>query len=299
MQNSETKGMLFGLIGVIAFGLTLPATKIVIPYLDPIFVGLGRSSLAAIVAFVILFKFTKVIPSKKQFIQLFIIALGVVVGFPVFTAIAMQSVPASHGAIVVGILPLATAIAGAIIAKERPSLAFWLVGLAGSLLVVTYALLQGNGTLYKADIALFIAIVSVSIGYALGGQLSKELGGWQVICWALVISFPFIIIPTISYAPESFLDFPISVYVSFLYLALVSQLFGFFAWYKGLALGGIARVSQVQLLQTFITLIASMILLGEFIDTQMIVFAILVVSSVWIGKKMPIKNFKETDEADI
>jgi drug/metabolite transporter (DMT)-like permease len=280
--------MLFGLLGVIAFGLTLPMTKIVIPYLDPIFVGLGRSTLASIIAVIILLKFTNSIPTKKQFIQLFIIALGVVIGFPIFTSIAMQSVPASHGAIVVGILPLATAITGAIIAKERASLSFWIISLIGTILVLSYTLLQSGGSFHKADLALFLAVISVSIGYAMGGKLSKELGGWQVICWALVISFPFIIVPTINYAPDNLFNFPISVYLSFLYLALISQLFGFFVWYKGLAMGGIVRVSQIQLLQTFITLGASIILLNEKLDLQMIIFALLVVGIVWIGKKMPI-----------
>jgi len=282
--------MLFGLLGVIAFGLTLPMTKIVIPYLDPIFVGLGRSVLASIIAIIILLKFTNSIPNKQQFIQLFIIALGVVIGFPIFTSIAMQSVPASHGAVVVGILPLATAIAGAIIAKERPSISFWIVSLVGTILVISYTLLQGGGSFHKADLALFLAVISVSIGYAMGGKLSKELGGWQVICWALVISFPFIILPTINYAPDDLFNFPISVYLSFLYLALISQLFGFFVWYKGLAMGGIVRVSQIQLLQTFITLGASVILLNEILDIQMIIFAVLVVITVWIGKKMPIHS---------
>ena len=289
-MNQETKGMLFGLFGVMAFGLTLPMTKIVVPYLDPIFIALGRSSFATIIAIFLLLKFTTTIPNKKQILQLIIVALGVVIGFPIFTTYAMQSVPASHGAIVVGILPLATAIAGAIIAKEKPSFSFWLVSLIGTILVVSYTLLQGNGSFHEADIALFIAVVSVSIGYAVGGRLSKELGGWQVICWALVISFPFIIVPTIEYTPQNLFDFPVSTYFGFLYLTLISQLFGFFLWYKGLAMGGIVRVSQIQLVQTFITMIASVILLNELIDWQMIVFAILVVSSVWVGKKMPIQQ---------
>lgn len=289
-MNTETKGMLFGLFGVIAFGLTLPMTKIIVPYLDPIFIGLGRSAFATIIAVVLLLKFTNTIPNKKQIFQLAIIAIGVIIGFPIFTTIAMQSVPASHGAIVVGILPLATAIVGAIIAKEKPSFAFWLVSLIGTALVIGFTLIEGKGSFHKADFALFIAVISVSIGYAIGGKLSKELGGWQVICWALVISFPLIIIPTINHAPQNLFDLSLSTYLGFLYLTIMSQLIGFFLWYKGLAMGGIVRVSQIQLVQTFITIIASVILLNEVIDIQVIIFAILVVSSVWIGKKMPIKQ---------
>ncbi len=141
-----------------------------------------------------------------------------------------------------------------------------------------------------ADMALLGAILSAAIGYAVGAKLSKEIGGWQVICWALVLAFPFIIVPTVYFAPESLLNITIAGYASFLYLALVSQLLAFFVWYKGLALGGVARVSQAQLLQPFVTLFASGLLLGEAIDSETMLFVFLVVSSVWIGKLMPIRQ---------
>lgn len=287
-MTNDTKGMLLGLIAVSAFGLTLPATKIVLPYLNPIFIGLGRAVFAAIFAAIFLFWFRQKMPNRTQLFKLFIVALGVVVGFPVLSSWAMQYVPASHGGVVVGILPLITAIVGVLIGHERPSFAFWTVSFIGSALVVCYALLQGAGGLNIADVALFGAIVSAAIGYAVGARLSKDLGGWQVICWALVLAFPFIIIPTIKYKPESFLNLSLSAYASFCYLAIVSQLFAFFAWYKGLAIGGIARVSQTQLLQPFITIVASILILNESMDVETIVFGLFVVSSVWLGKKTPI-----------
>lgn len=289
-MKNETKGMLLGLTGISAFGLTLPATRVVVPYLDPVFIGLGRAVVAALFAAVLLFWFRQQIPNKMQFSQLAVVALGVVIGFPVFSSWAMQYVPASHGGVVLGILPLATAVVGALIGHERPSFAFWVVGLLGSSLVVCYALLQGSAGLHIADLALLGAIVSAAIGYAVGAKLSKDLGGWQVICWALVLAFPFIIIPTINSAPESFLNFRLSVYASFFYLALVSQLLAFFVWYRGLALGGIARVSQAQLLQPFITIFASVLFLGEVINWETILFALLVVSTVWLGRQMPINQ---------
>lgn len=289
-MKNESKGMLLGLLGVTAFGLTLPATKIAIPHLDPIFIGLGRAVFAALFAAIIIFIFGVKIPNKKQFSQLFIVALGVVVGFPVFSSLAMLYVPASHGGVVAGILPLATAMVGAAIGNERPSIAFWCVSIVGSLLVITYALFQGSGALHIADFALLAAVASAAIGYAVGAKLSRDIGGWQVICWALIVAFPFIIIPTINYAPDSLSGFPLSTYTSFLYLALISQLIAFFAWYRGLAMGGIARVSQVQLLQPFITIFASVLLLAEMIDLVTMVFALLIVSTVWIGKKMPISE---------
>ncbi len=289
-MKNETKGMLLGLIGVSAFGLSLPATRIVVPYLDPIFIGLGRAVLASLVAGILLFWFRQKLPNRKQIYQLLIVALGVVVGFPVLSSWAMQYVPASHGGVVLGVLPLATVVVGVFIGNERPSFSFWFVSVLGSCLVVLYALIQGSGGIHIADIALLGAVLSAAIGYAVGARLSKDIGGWQVICWALVLVFPFIVIPAISYAPESLSNISAAGYASFLYLALVSQLFAFFVWYKGLALGGIARVSQVQLLQPFITLFASALFLGEVIDFETIVFVFLVVSSVWVGKRMPIRQ---------
>jgi len=289
-MKTETKGMLLGIIGVSAFGLTLPATRVIIPHLDPIFIGLGRAVLAAVFAAIFLLWFRQKVPTKNQVYQLAIVALGVVVGFPIFSSWAMQYVPASHGGVVLGILPLATAIVGVLIGNERPSFSFWLVSIIGSGLVVLYTLLQGSGGFQTADIALLGAIISAAVGYAVGARLSKDMGGWQVICWALVLAFPFILLPTISYAPESFAGISMIGYGSFLYLALVSQLLAFFVWYKGLALGGIARVSQAQLIQPFVTLFASALFLGEIIDIETMVFVFLVVSSVWLGKRMPIRG---------
>jgi len=282
--------MLLGIMGVSAFGLTLPATRIVIPYLDPIFIGLGRAVVASIFAAIFLLCFRQAIPNRSQIYQLLIVALGVVVGFPVFSSWAMMYVPASHGGVVLGILPLATALVGVLIGNERPSIAFWVVGILGGGLVILYSLLQDSGGIHIADLALFGAVLSAAIGYAVGARLSKDIGGWQVICWALVLACPFIIVPTINYAPETLSNISLIAYASFLYLALVSQLFAFFVWYKGLALGGIARVSQTQLLQPFITLFASVLFLGEVIDIETIIFVILIVSCVWIGKQMPIRQ---------
>jgi drug/metabolite transporter (DMT)-like permease len=289
-MKNETKGMLFGILGVSAFGLTLPATRILVPYLDPVFIGLGRAVVATLFAALFLFFSRQKIPNRKQMYQLFIIAAGIVVGFPILSSWAMQYVPASHGGVVLGILPLATALVGVYVGDERPSALFWLVSVIGSCFVILYALNQGSGEIQVADIALLGAIFSAAIGYAVGAKLSRELGGWQVICWALVVAFPFIIIPAIRYAPESLTGVSVVEYSSFIYLALVSQLLAFFVWYKGLAMGGIARVSQAQLLQPFITLLASSFFLGEIIDATTMIFVFLVVGSVWLGKRMPIKG---------
>lgn len=291
MQN-ENKGMLLGFIAVCAFGLTLPATRVAVSYFDPIFIGLGRASLAAVVAAILLLIFKVKIPTKRQLVKLAFVAAGVVIGFPVLTSIAMQTLPASHGGVVLGVLPLATAAVGAVVAHERPSLGFWLVGLIGSCLVVTFALTDGVGGIQFADLILLAAIFAAAVGYAVGATLVQELGGWQVICWALVLVFPLNILPAINAAPDEFPAIPMQGWLSFLYLTLISQLCGFFVWYKGLDLGGIARVSQVQLLQPFITLFAAVMLLGESINMMTMVFVLLVVATVWLGKKMPIATAK-------
>ncbi len=282
--------MLLGVLGVTLFGLTLPATRYVVDYFDPVFIGLGRSVVAAVFAALLLLITRQLLPNKHQFYKLSIVALGVVIGFPLLSAWAMQTVPASHGGVVLGILPLATAIVGVLISKERPSIGFWLSGAVGSSIVVIYSIFKGIGSFGIGDLALLGAIVSAAIGYAVGGKLSKEIGGWQVICWALVISLPFIITPAWLQSPQDGLNIPINVWLFFLYLALVSQLFGFFLWNKGLALGGIARVSQTQLIQPFVTIFASALLLNEPLEIITIVFALLVVGTVAIGKKMPIKS---------
>ena len=288
-MSNESKGMILGFLGVAAFGLTLPATRFIVPYFDPIFIGLGRAVIASVVAAFILIATKQSRPTRHQLMQLSVVALGVVLGFPVLTALAMETVPASHGGVVLGVLPLATVAAAVIVSREKPSPGFWIFSLIGSIVVVTYSLLQGFGSFQLGDLLLIGAILSAGMGYALGGKLSKELGGWQVICWALVISFPFIIFPAWMQAPEeNFSNLPLNVLLSFLYLALVSQLFGFFLWNKGLALGGIARVSQTQLMQPFVTLLASAYLINETVSLQTILFAVLVVCIVAIGKKMPV-----------
>ena len=288
-MSNEAKGMLLGFLGVVCFGMTLPVTSFVISYLDPIFIGLGRAVIASFLAAIFLILNKTKFPSKFQLYQLFLVSVGLVVGFPVMVALAMQTVPASHGGVVLGVMPLTTAFIGTVVSNEKPSLFFWIFGILGSIIVVIFSLLQETDSFLKGDFYLLGAILFGGIGYAMGGKLSKEIGGWQVICWALIISLPFIIVPVYISAPNKpFFDLPVSVIISFLYLGLVSQFFGFFLWNKGLALGGIARVSQTMLFQPFVTLFASSIIISEYISNETIMFALLVFITVGIGKKMPI-----------
>lgn len=288
-MNRESKGMLFGLLGVTSFALTLPVIRYIIDYFDPIFIGLGRAIVAAIVALFILVVTRQSIPTREQFYKLFIVSLGVVFGFPVLTSIAMQTVPSSHGGVVLGLLPIATAIVGFLISNDRPSIGFWIVAIIGGSIVVIFSYINGANSIHIGDLALLGSIVCAAIGYAVGGELSKSMGSWQVICWALVISLPFLIFPALSRLPEEGLKIPIDIWLGFLYLALVSQLFGFFLWNKGLAIGGVVRVSQTQLVQPFITIIASTIFLNEPLELLTIFFAVLVLIVVAVSRSMNIK----------
>lgn len=278
------------MVAVTAFSLTLPATRVAVAELDPVFVGLGRSVVAAVIALFILLFARPRLPTRAQWRGLIIVALGVVVGFPLLTAWAMQRVPASHGAILLGLLPLATAAAAALRAKERPSRGFWIVGIVGSALVVIFALISGAGKPTFSDLALLAAVLAAALGYAEGGRLAQTLGGWQVICWALVLAAPFLLVPVAVVGLPLGAPISLNAWLAFAYVALVSQLLGFFIWYHALALGGIARVSQLQLLQPFLTLFAAGLLLGERITPLMVAFAVAVVVSVAVGKKMPVQR---------
>jgi drug/metabolite transporter (DMT)-like permease len=283
--HARRMGMLYGFIGVAAFSVTLPATRAAVASLDPVFVGLGRAVVAAVLAAITLVVTRSPFPGWALVPRLALVAAGVVVGFPLFSAWAMRYVPASHGAVVIGLLPLATAIAGAWLAHERPSRRFWASAVFGSAVVIGFALWQGGGAPHPADALLLVAVVLASIGYAEGGRLARTLGGWQVICWALVLAAPVLAIPTWWSMDERIATAPPTAWLGFAYVSVVSMFLGFFAWYRGLAMGGIAAVGQVQLLQPFLTIFASAVLLSERVDAATIVAAALVIASIAIGRK--------------
>ncbi len=289
-ETNTNKGMFLGFLGVVLFSLTLPVNRLIIPYFDPIFIGMGRSVVAAMLAIPILIIFRQSLPTLSQIKQLLLTSLGIIAGFPVFTALAMQTVPASHGSVVIGLLPLMTAIFAVILSNERPSKGFWVAASVGAALVVIYSLLQGGMKVHIGDIYLVIASLLGAFGYAMSGKISRELGGWQVICWVNIVGLPYTLITSWLFQPVSFSDIPSNMWLGFLYLAFVSQLFGFFLWNRGLVLGGIARVSQTQLLQPFLSIFASILLLNEQIDFITYCFAIAVVLAIAVTRKMQIKT---------
>ncbi len=283
----ETVGLAFGFLGVLIFSLTLPATRVAVAELDATVVGLGRAVVAAILAALLLKVTRQPRPSRQHLPSLMIIAAGVIVGFPLLSAWAMRSLPAAHGAIVIGILPLATAIAGALRTGDRPSFAFWLWSSLGSAVVVLFTIFTGGG-IQMADLALLSAVAAAAIGYAEGGRLSRKLGGWQVICWALVLSAPFLAVPVALTIVHQGLHASLQSWLGFGYVSVFSMFLGFFAWYHGLAIAGVARVSQIQLLQPFLTLFASALLLHEQVTWLTFGAAFIVVAMVAFSKKAPI-----------
>ena len=280
--------LMLGLMAITAFGLTLPIIRMIGDELDPLIISMGRAAIAGLIAAAIL-RWRKIsFPTLDERRQLYRVIAGVVLGFPLFSAWAMQLVPAAHGGVVLGVLPLLTALVGSLIAGEKPSVAFWLVSLVGGVLVVLYMLLAQGLKLQLGDLLLLLASIAAAVGYASGGQLSRQIPGWQVICWALVLALPITVPPFLWHLPEAWQTSGLESWLGFLYLAVVSQLFGFFFWYRALALGGIARVSQIQLLQPFVTIAAAWIWLGEPMQISTLVFASMIVCTVFIAQKMTV-----------
>ncbi|MGF6600986.1 drug/metabolite transporter (DMT)-like permease [Paraburkholderia sp. GAS448] len=293
MKPRESQGMLLGLIGVVIFSLTLPMTRIVVAEFHPLLNGLGRALVASIPAAALLAWRRERWPSWPQVKSLAVVSLGVIIAFPVFSAWSMKTVPASHGAVVNGLQPLCVALYAAWLSHERPSKAFWASAIAGSAIVVAFALQSGGGSLRAGDALMLVAVGIGALGYAEGARLAREIGGWQVICWALVLSAPFLVIPVGWLGWEHHVQHPgpvaMKTWLAFGYVTLFSQFIGFFAWYAGLAMGGTARVGQVQLLQIFFTMAFSALFFGETVAASTWVFAAAVIATVMLGRSATVR----------
>ena len=284
LPDHRGAGFGYGLLGVVSFSVTLPATRLAVAALDPVFVGLGRAVVAGVLAAMVLIVTRTRWPGWRYAPGLALVAAGVVIGFPLCSAWAMQRVPANHGAVVIGLLPLATAVAAAVLAHERPTPLFWVTAVAGTAVVVVFAVYQGGGSVHAADLLLLAAVVAAAVGYAEGGRLAKLIGSWQVICWALVLSAPVLLVPVALSIDHRVATAPASAWAGFAYVCGVSMFIGFFAWYRGLALGGIAAVGQLQLLQPFLTVFFSALLLGESVDLATGVACTLVIATIAVGR---------------
>jgi drug/metabolite transporter (DMT)-like permease len=283
--DSSTQGWINGFIGVLIFSGSLPATRLAVMEFNPVFLTMIRATLAAALGLCLLRLFKEKRPSRAQWLPLAIVALGVVIGFPLLTALALQYVTSAHSIVFIGLLPLATAVFGVLRGGERPHPVFWLFSILGSLLVMGYAVAQGLSAAPVGDVLMLLAVLACGLGYAEGAKLSRTLGGWQVICWALVVSLPVVAPLSLILAPATFSGISLPAWLSLGYVALFSMLIGFVFWYRGLAQGGIAAVGQLQLLQPFFGLALAAGLLHEQVSLGMVLVTVAVIGCVAGAKR--------------
>ncbi|HEX7366044.1 MAG TPA: DMT family transporter [Pelobium sp.] len=292
LYKKNSTGWINGFIGVLLFSGSLPATRLAVLSFSPLFVTVARASIAGILALAVLLIFKQKRPGKKDFYRLIITSAGVVIGFPLFSAIALLHITSANSIVFIGILPLLTALFGLKGSDDRPPRKFWIFSLLGAFLVVGFAVYQGFSTSPFGNFLMLLAVLMCGLGYAEGAKLSKTLGGWQVISWALVTALPLMLILLFSVWPPSFKNIEFSAWAGLAYVSVFSMFVGFVFWYKGLAQGGIAYVSQLQLLQPFFALILASVLLNEQISALMVIVTTGVIFCVAASKKFSSQKVK-------
>jgi drug/metabolite transporter (DMT)-like permease len=284
-MDKTTSGWLNGGIGVLIFSGSLPATRLAVAGFDPVFLTAARAAIAGLLGLALLLAFQEKRPARSDLASLCVVALCVVVGFPLLTALALQHVTSAHSIVFIGLLPLATAIFAVLRGGERPRPAFWLFSCVGSALVAGFALIQGVGAASVGDLLMLAAVLICGLGYAEGAVLSRRLGGWQVISWALVLALPIMLALTAWLMPASLLGKGTPAWLGLAYVSLFSMLIGFVFWYRGLAQGGIASVGQLQLLQPFFGLALAALVLGETVSASMLATSAAVAACVAGAKR--------------
>ncbi len=292
-KEKQTLALFLACIGVVIFALSLPATRYLTASLSFMDIGLSRGLIAAIISAFALLITRQPLPSLRQCLLLLCTSSGVTFGFPILTALGMETVPASHGAVILGGLSLATAAAGALFARERPSIGFWLVSLAGLVIIIAFTVTQHGGlelALYWGDLALLGAVLSAGICYALGGYLAKELGGWQVICWTMLLASPATLLwASFALDGQAFYQMDTTSWAVLLFLSSMCTLVAFFFWFGAMAIGGIARIAQIQYAQPFLTALFSIWLLNEAFDLVTIIFMVAIVAVIALSRKMTVR----------
>jgi drug/metabolite transporter (DMT)-like permease len=283
--KSSIKGWGSGLLGVIIFSGSLPATRVAVAGFSPLFLTSARAVIAALLAAVLLAFWRPTWPERRDVTSLVIVALGVVIGFPLLTALALQQITSAHSIVFIGLLPLATAIFGVLRGGERPKPLFWLFSCLGSATVAVFALSNSGKASITGDLLMIAAITLCGLGYAEGGKLSRRLGGWQVISWALVLSAPLMLLLAVITFPSTWQGVGAPVWLGLAYVSVFSMLVGFVFWYRGLALGGIASVGQLQLLQPFFGFALAGLLLREPVAWTMIAATGVIVACVAFARR--------------
>lgn len=285
LPHPASSGWLNGFIGVLIFSGSLPATRVAVLEFDPVFLTVARATIAGVLALALLLLFKERRPARDHLLPLAVVAMGVVLGFPLLTALALQYVTSAHSIVFLGMLPLATAVFAVLRGGERPRPIFWLFSGLGSALVIGFAVAQGLRASALGDMLMLLAILVCGLGYAEGARLSRTLGGWQVICWALVLALPVMAPLTLVLAPPSLAGLSTPAWLSLGYVSVFSMLIGFVFWYRGLAQGGIAAVGQLQLLQPFFGLALAATLLHEHVSIGMLGVTVAVILCVAGAKK--------------
>lgn len=279
-MDSRMGAWIYGFVGVAIFSASLPATRVAVADFDPVFLTLARAAIAGLVGGACLLLLRQRCPGRGDMVSLLITTLGVVVGFPLLTALALERITSAHSMVFIGLLPLATAIFAVLRAGDRPRPVFWLFSVIGAALVAGFALAEDLSASWSGDLLMLGAILVCGLGYAEGAKLSRTLGGWQVICWALVLALPMMLPLALLAQPETYSGISLPAWVALGYVSLFSMLVGFVFWYRGLAQGGIAAVGQLQLLQPFMGLMLAAGLLGEAVSLTMALVCLAVVACV-------------------
>lgn len=289
-RSTETRGLLLGLVGVVCFSVSLPATRVAVKAFDANFVSFGRAIVAATCAAIALVVARPVRPSSAQLRRMVFVSAGVVIGFPLFTGLALRHAEAGHGAVVIGLLPAATAGLSVLRSGERPSVRYWIYALTGMVAIAVLAFARSTTKeLAVGDLLFLLAVLSAAVGYTEGAMLSRELGGWQTISWSLLLALPVTIPIAITGLGSIDGDERWTAWTAFAYLGMVSMFLGFFAWYAGLAMGGIARVSQVQLIQPLLSVAWAVLFLHERADLLLFVVATVVLAAVFGSRRSLIR----------
>jgi drug/metabolite transporter (DMT)-like permease len=284
-METGVDALILGGLGVLCFSFTLPATHLAVAAFGSEIVGLGRGVVAALFAAITLVMRREALPPRHTWLGLAVVAAGVVIGFPLFSSLALTGTPVAHSAIFNGLLPVATAIVAVVRVKERVAPLFWACCAAGTGAVVLFAFAQGGGRFHAGDWWMIGAISAGAFGYAEGGRLARELGGWRVICWALIVAFPITAPPTIWAVTLHGLHGSLAAWSGLGYVAVFSMFLGFFAWYHALAKGGIAHIGQLQLLQPLLTIAWAALFLGEALNWLIGMTALFVALCVGVGQR--------------
>jgi drug/metabolite transporter (DMT)-like permease len=297
LSRRQNLGLLLGFVGIVIFAGTMPGTRFANQSVDPYFLTALRALLAGIAGLVTVVVNRRPLPPKDTIGPLILCSVCVVLGFPLLMAVALVTVPAGHSGVILGVLPLATAIAAALIQHERPSKGFWIAGVLGAAIVISFAVYRsGGGAITTGDLLTLLAVPCAAVGYTYSARLTSTMPGWEVISWIVIIALPVALLAMILTWPADIATIPASAWLAIAYLGLMSQFIGFFAWNAGLAMGGVARVSQIQLLMPFVVVLMAAAVNREAIDLETVLFAAAVVATVAIGTRMRVTRTDKPSE---